>query len=105
VCLFVVLLLLLQLGANYIQTCYDQHDPIQCIGEFFVFLSLPIVLVGGGRVMQFLYVNVYCVAPPQVGEGITSPHPLQYSIPVHTFSSAVKCFFELRSERYFGEVF
>ena len=38
---------------------------------------------------KILHVNVYRVAPLQVGEGITSPHHLQYSIPVHMFSSEV----------------
>ena len=41
---------------------------------------------------QILHVNVHHVASFQVGEGITSPHHLQYSIPVPTFSSAVRCF-------------
>ena len=41
--------------------------------------------------MQILDVNVYRVVPLQVSE-VPSPHHLHYSIPVPTFSSAVKCF-------------
>ena len=32
--------------------------------------------------MQILHVNVHHVVPLQVGEGITSLHPSQYSFPV-----------------------
>ena len=42
--------------------------------------------------MEILYVNVYRAVPLYVGEGITSLHHLQYSVPVHTFSSAVRGF-------------
>ena len=48
---------------------------------------------GTGRT-QILYVNVSRVAPPPGGRGYykSPPFTVQYSIPVPTFPSTVRCF-------------